>query len=141
MQTSKSTQVIVLVVAIFLSFAGNSAAMYTRAEAYDYLKNVIIGTQITSYVAWGSVSTLAPNTQFSSGEQIVYSPTCKSWLFALDFNYDAFWGHDVELYFIDVNNLGNYSNVTVQSGVDQIQLEVVEYVPIDWEFALWGEQD
>ncbi|MDP8237853.1 MAG: T9SS type A sorting domain-containing protein [Candidatus Hatepunaea meridiana] len=122
-----------LTISLLLTSAG--FAQYTRQEAYQYLKDNVLGTKGDSCETFGSKTTLTLGTLVICDYDSVYSPSYESWLFSIDINYCAGWYHPVELYFVDVNNLSNYTSTEVNFFVQNLEMDIVERNEIGGEYV------
>ena len=86
-----------------------SYASFTRTEAFNYLTGTILSTSSPAFVSRGSSVMVSANSQIFSSSTQVLSPSFKSWMFMLDEHPSAMFGHNVNYYFIDVENLNNYT--------------------------------
>ena len=106
-------------------WADVQATGFTRDQAYQYLRNTILGTSVTEIKVDASVYIVTSTSQVICGNDTITSPTFSSWLFAVDSEFIAYWEHPLALYFIDETNLANWIKHDVNMPVENCDMECV----------------
>ena len=129
-----------IILMLFVSIS--SYAGYSQSEAYQYLQTYVLGSIADTCEAWGSKNILSSETMVICEDDTVYSPaTFSSWLFSIDQYYFQNWAHSTKLYFVDVNNLANYTCEEVEWWIGNIEMEFLDRSDLFYHQIGTGLQD
>ncbi|MBM3325541.1 MAG: T9SS type A sorting domain-containing protein [Calditrichaeota bacterium] len=127
MKTRFGTQNVIFAIAV-IALNTSQVDAYTRDEAYNYLRNYILGSSVQYLESFGSQAILSPTTTVVCMDDTIYAPNYSSWLFSIDLNYSAGLSHPIDLYFINSNDLNQW---TIEPVVWPVINIVMDFIQLD----------